>query len=330
MKNYILFFLVLFFLIQFKLVASQVECNTMGGVCCNSCRGICCHPEAGVYCLGTAAVAGDCPDTEPPTYSKNMTSTTSAGSSCEFKLEWNDNYWLNNSGGYIFSTNNSGTWQNASWIAFTDTPQNATNVNILNSIPETVIAWCYYANDTSGNWNNTNCQSNNWFYLTTAETVKPTYSSDDSSSYGSSVPLGAPVNIFVKWDSNKMLSTVIFRDNSSGEWENVSFKYFSTNSEWYNTTFVTSPADNGKTICWNQWANDTDNNWDKSISHCFIVFSSSQVPPSESLFETALKAIGVSTTEISTKLVMLLLEFLGIVTLAIILVILLENVLEAI
>ncbi len=104
---------------------------------------------------------------DPPTYSKNSTNTTYSGQSCKFSLEWNDDNQLQGGGGYIFSTNNTGTWKNASWYAFSSTPENATNVTVLNSTPNTVVAWCFYANDSNGNWNNTNCQAGNEFWLNT-------------------------------------------------------------------------------------------------------------------------------------------------------------------
>jgi len=63
-------------------------------------------------------------DTTPPTYSLNSTNSTSAGTPVEHSLKWTDNIGLS---GYIFSTNNSGSWINDTWTWFPAiTPDNST------------------------------------------------------------------------------------------------------------------------------------------------------------------------------------------------------------
>jgi len=54
-------------------------------------------------------------DLDGPIYSLNSTDNTIAGMSTKFSLYWADETGLS---GYIFSTNNSGTWVNDSWTAF--------------------------------------------------------------------------------------------------------------------------------------------------------------------------------------------------------------------
>jgi len=97
-----------------------------------------------------------------PIYSNNATNETVVSNPCNFTLDWDDGYGLS---GYIFSTNNSGTWQNASFISFSGTSNSSWNVTTLNDTAETVVGWCYYANDTSDNWNGTSCDTP--FTLTT-------------------------------------------------------------------------------------------------------------------------------------------------------------------
>ena len=89
-------------------------------------------------------------DTNPPTFSGNQTNETEAGKPCKFMLTWDD-IRLHPYGQYIFSTNNSGRWVNATTINFTSTPQTVSNVTILNNT-ETLILWKYYASDNSKNW----------------------------------------------------------------------------------------------------------------------------------------------------------------------------------
>jgi len=96
-----------------------------------------------------------------------------------------------------------------------------------------------------------------------------TYSNDGDDS-GGTVTEGAIVNTSVLWNDNINLSKAVFRHNTSG-WSNVSWHSFSGNQEWFNETINTN-GQAGKTICWNQWANDTSNNWNSTMSyHCFNV-----------------------------------------------------------
>ncbi len=95
-----------------------------------------------------------CPsDEKAPTYSNEQTNSTEAGTACNFTLDWNDDIVLNPNGQYIFSTNNSGTWVNASAVNFSSTPETAWNVTVLNSTVGTLVQWKFYASDNVGNWN---------------------------------------------------------------------------------------------------------------------------------------------------------------------------------
>ncbi len=155
------------------------------------------------------------PDQTPPTYSKNVTNTTAAGHPCNFSLEWDDNQALSPNGGYIFSTNNSGTWQNASWTAFTSTPQNATNTTTLNDIIGTVVAWCFYANDSAGNWNGTSCQAGNEFTLTTiAKWLEVNWTIGSEINDTECTP-GSPCE-FNQYEQFKANATVICKTNPAG------------------------------------------------------------------------------------------------------------------
>jgi hypothetical protein len=90
-----------------------------------------------------------------PTYSNISASSTIAGQPCTFSSEWNDNYGLS---GYIFSTNNTGVWQNTTWTPFSSTPSWANVTQSLNSNVGVVIGYYWYANNTNGLWTNTGLQ----------------------------------------------------------------------------------------------------------------------------------------------------------------------------
>jgi len=92
----------------------------------------------------------------PPSYSSISVSSTFAGQPCTFYSGWNDNYGLS---GYIFSTNNTGLWQNTTWTPFSGTPSWASVTQNLNSNIGAVIAYNWYANNTNGLWNNTGIQT---------------------------------------------------------------------------------------------------------------------------------------------------------------------------
>jgi len=71
---------------------------------------------------------------EAPKYYNNSTNNTVAGLPTKFSLNWTDNVGLN---GYIFSTNNSGTWQNESWTPFYEDFTTYTEVDPSNHLNET-------------------------------------------------------------------------------------------------------------------------------------------------------------------------------------------------
>jgi hypothetical protein len=90
-------------------------------------------------------------DTMPPTYSSVSLNNTVAGEITLFSVYWHDDALS----GYIFATNNTGTWENVSWIAITGNGNWSNVTEILNSTVGVDIGWRIYANDTSNNWNST-------------------------------------------------------------------------------------------------------------------------------------------------------------------------------
>ena len=96
----------------------------------------------------------------PPTYSNVGTNSTLAGQPCEFYTLWNDN---TNVSGFIFGTNNTGSWTNDTWVAFSafynSTAAWSNVTKTLNSTINVVIQWQIWCNDTGNNWNNTGIQT---------------------------------------------------------------------------------------------------------------------------------------------------------------------------
>ena len=105
-----------------------------------------------------------------------------------------------------------------------------------------------------------------------ADTTPPTFSKDEDDSGGSIIE-GGIINVSTLWNDDSGLSKGVLRTNKTGTWQNETWYSFSSKPEWFNTTIDTSGYA-GKTICWVQWANDTNNNWNTSMQiHCFEVIT---------------------------------------------------------
>lgn len=114
-------------------------------------------------------------DSTPPTFSSPSINTTLAGRTVNISIKISDETALS---GYIFSTNNTGTWVNTTWTSLTS-GQLATNITTLNATGSTVVNYTWYANDSSNNWatniNSTtttlqNLSQNDYDLTTNAET----------------------------------------------------------------------------------------------------------------------------------------------------------------
>jgi hypothetical protein len=92
------------------------------------------------------------PDTTPPTYSQNSTNSTLAGTPVEHRLKWTDNVGLS---GYIFSMNNTGTWQNDTWVDWTYVSDNFTDetkISAKNNVYVNTTAGHVRLADTVSGW----------------------------------------------------------------------------------------------------------------------------------------------------------------------------------
>jgi len=69
-----------------------------------------------------------------------------------FNTTWNDSVAL---AGYIFSINQTGVWVNSSYIEFNGKSNLSENISYIIADTKTNIGWMFYANDTSGNINQT-------------------------------------------------------------------------------------------------------------------------------------------------------------------------------
>ena len=91
-------------------------------------------------------------DTTPPVWSNAGTNSTLAGQPTRFYVKWTDDVSLS---GFIFGTNNTGTWTNDTWTPMSGTINWSNVTKILNSAVSVVVRWRVWTNDTSNNWNST-------------------------------------------------------------------------------------------------------------------------------------------------------------------------------
>jgi len=92
------------------------------------------------------------PTNNPPSYLENSTNNSANGKLTLFSLKWTDDSGLS---GYIFSSNNSGTWENDSWvplIPLTGIEDWSNVTKILNNTINIIIGWKIYANDSNNAW----------------------------------------------------------------------------------------------------------------------------------------------------------------------------------
>jgi len=106
-----------------------------------------------VFLLSLSVVNGQ------PEWSDNSTNSTESGEAVEFRLKWADDIGLS---GYVFSTNNTGTWENETWTPFdfwTDNFDNADDYQITptyegsneSAHPDVLYFPDGWGNDANGN-----------------------------------------------------------------------------------------------------------------------------------------------------------------------------------
>lgn len=147
-----------------KTINSTVGCTMRWKVYANDTVGN--MTESPVFSYNTTTFTDN-----PPTYSSVGTNNTLVNQSTLFYAYWQDDIGLS---GFIFSTNNNGTWVNDSWQPFTGTGNWSNATKVLNSTSGVSVGYRFYVNDTTNQWNNTgirtlvttNGGSRNWYVAT--------------------------------------------------------------------------------------------------------------------------------------------------------------------
>jgi len=195
--------------------------KTLGnGIYLWNCRA-CDNASQCAFASGNYTLTINTSDTTAPTYSNNGVNTTINGSSAKFYIQYNDDAALDPNGGYIFSTNNSGSWANDSYVNWTATPDWANVTKTLNSTVGVVVGYRWYANDSAGNKNNTDI-----FTLTTTQIGEYTnigscpYTINDSGEYRVNDTLSSTGTCITVNASDVIvdcqLNTITYAGNESG------------------------------------------------------------------------------------------------------------------
>jgi len=171
-------------------------------------------------------------DTVPPTYTEVSTNETVAGNINNFAINVGDNSALHPNGAYIFSTNNSGEWQNDSTILFTTTPSWANVTKILDAVAGHMVGYRWFFNDTSSNTNSTPV-----YVLTTTSPPPPTYSLVSKNNTVAGKITQFAINVT---DSSALHPNgqYIFSTNNTGNWVNDTAFNFTTTPSRVNTTKI--------------------------------------------------------------------------------------------
>jgi len=91
------------------------------------------------------------------TYSNVSANQTDAGKSTTFSSYWSAN--AASLSGYIFSTNNTGSWVNGTYTSFSATPSWANVTLTLTSSVGQPVGYMWYVNDSVGQWLSTSIQT---------------------------------------------------------------------------------------------------------------------------------------------------------------------------
>ena len=126
------------------------------------------------------------------TFSNIGLSSTVANSTCTFSCCWTDTQGL---GAFIFSTNNTGNWQNDSTVSLSGTVAWTNVTKTLNPIVGTVVGYEWFANDTNGNWASTGIQTLTTHAPAGYISTEPIYIQADGSIQPSTAPISSVDNV---------------------------------------------------------------------------------------------------------------------------------------
>ena len=173
------------------------------------------------------------------------TNTTTAGALASFNANLTDTFTVSS---FRWGSNCSGSVVNGTWQAFTSNPVTYTTTLSANVGDTDTVT--LYANDTSGNL------ASATYSITLTDGAPPVPSSISAST----TVAGQSCSFGVTWTDNVGLSYGIFGTNNTGHWVNDTAGAFTTNPQ-ATAIIKTLNSTAGVIVQWEEWANDTSNNW---------------------------------------------------------------------
>ena len=123
----------------------------------------------------------------PPSASNLSLSSSITSKTATFSTLWIDNHSLLG-GGYIFSTNNTGQWVNASWVPFSSAPYWGNETLTLNNNVGAIIGFREYANNSLNIWANSGL-----YTITTTNDSSASLPTPSTSSIPTTHPTTSPI-----------------------------------------------------------------------------------------------------------------------------------------
>lgn len=197
----------------------------------------------------------------PLTIYTNTTNATiiAKGTQINLLANWSDNIGLITRGQWwVWYNESNAAGVNRSYTAFTANNQTNSSFTINTSNFTNGVGFTakFYANDTSGNENNT--QTWQW----TIDGTKPNWVNNITNvTNATTIAKGTVINLTANWNDNIELSKYWLESNETGGWTNGSLSSFTTGNmsdSLINT--AGSNFDNGETIWARVYANDTSGN----------------------------------------------------------------------
>lgn len=100
------------------------------------------------------------PPSQPPRYSGLLATSSNYNSSCTFSVLWSSDV---NVSGYVFGSNNTGTFINDTWTPFSDfVNQTAAYSAATRTLDDTIgntVSWAFWCNDTRNRWTTVGVQN---------------------------------------------------------------------------------------------------------------------------------------------------------------------------
>lgn len=184
-----------------------------------------------------------------PTFTSIIANTTLAGNATQLTCTVSDNVGVSS---YIYSTNNTGPWVNASAVAFSGVSAIATWNSTWNATVGNIVSAKLYANDTDDIW----AVSSQYNFTLTSSAENPPLSSN----YGTNTTVVTNASLFYcQWTDDFGLSTYAVEHNNTGTFANTTGALTGT-SAWSNIT-VTLNATIGYVVAIRWHANDSSNQW---------------------------------------------------------------------